>query len=742
MNNMGKVIILSTGLLIGGEIAASVAPIGIGQVEAASLVHFKTATYQTTANLRMRSGTSTKYKTILTIPKGKLVISSQKIGNWYKVSYTYNSKGQTVTKTGWSSGSYLMKKTVSLAKTPAPKTIKFTKTTYYISANLNMRTEASTSKKIIMTLKKGQTVTSNEKNGTWYKVSYTYTSKGKKVTKSGWVSGSYLKEYDRYTKTSDTYYFTKKATKLYSHPNTKERYVYSIPAYNGLYSSQKVVNSIGQTWYRVLFNGKNLYIYSGDVSKSSAKTFAKKNYQVKTSTYVYTSYGSAYKHLVSLPKGSIVSTMKSVGDWYAVNYKGKNGYVPKSALQTPPNVNNNISEENVTEEAKNYLVTADLSLRESASASSNRLAVIPNGSTVTSKTKTGADWYQVIYDGKTGFVYGAYLKEYTENADYRFIDLRTKSSVTATQIDRYIASNVNGRASVLINSGKYFIAAGNKFGVNALYLAAHAIHESAFGTSSISLGKNNLFGYGAYDAAPFFGSYRFPSVAACINYIAQKMKADYLNPNGTHFEGAFLGYRTNDKNGTRITSKSIGMNYWYASDPNWGAGIARHMNNIMAFNKNAYNKVAINTYVPVTPGIPDGSDILPDNIQVIAKRDLSSVIKKGTTFIMLEKTNTYRVKVLVNNKQYWLDNIRFSIYKDYISVLNLGRVSASTLNVRSGPSTSNGIIDHLYLNQYVQLALDNDKNIITDSTKKWYKVKLSGGKTGWASKAYILQELK
>ncbi|TDK62191.1 SH3 domain-containing protein [Bacillus salipaludis] len=73
--------------------------------------------------------------------------------------------------------------------------------------------------------------------------------------------------------------------------------------------------------------------------------------------------------------------------------------------------------------------------------------------------------------------------------------------------------------------------------------------------------------------------------------------------------------------------------------------------------------------------------------------------------------NMGKVRVLVNNTQFWLDNIRFSVYKDCISVLNLGRVAVSSLNVRSGPSTSEGIIGNLYLNQYVQLLLDDEKKL-------------------------------
>ena len=44
-----------------------------------------------------------------------------------------------------------------------------------------------------------------------------------------------------------------------------------------------------------------------------------------------------------------------------------------------------------------------------------------------------------------------------------------------------------------------------------------------------SIGKNNLFGFGSYDASPFIASYRFSSVDENINYIAQQIKATYLS---------------------------------------------------------------------------------------------------------------------------------------------------------------------------------------------------------------------
>lgn len=650
---MGKVIFLSTSLLIGGltsGVNIPLAPSSIDHAEAASLVRMSKTTFQTTSNLRLRTGPSSTYKTIITIPKGKMIFAT-------------------------------------------------------------------------------------EKKGSYYKVSYSYTSKGKTYTKLGWVSSSYVKEYYKYIKTSGTYYFTKKTTTLYSTPDTKKKAVASLGSGNGLYSSQVVVNSIGKTWYRVTYKGKNLYIYSGDVSKASAKTLSKKDYQISKDTYVYSSYGTAYPKLITIPKGTVISSVKMIGDWYEVSYKGKKGYVNKSSMQLVPIPS-------VTYNGINYLVLADVYLRQSGEGSTI-LAGIPNGTSVKATGKKLNDWYQVIYNGKIGYVYKSYVKEY-KLTDYRFIDLRTKSTVTAKQINDYIAANVKGKPSVLLSKGQAFIDAGKTYGLNALYLAAHAIHESSFGTSNISLGKKNLFGYGAYDSTPFVGAYRFSTVEQCINYVAQKMKADYLNPNGAHFEGALLGYRTNDSKGTRVASKSIGMNYWYASDPIWGNGIARHMQNILAFDQEYYDQASINTTVPALPGIPVGKDKFPAGIQAKAKKDLSSTIKNGTTFILLEKSNDYNLKVNVNKKDTTI-KVPFSTYDDYFTVLNLGRVvgtGTDKLKVRPDPSTKKTEIAQLPLNDYVQLVLDSKSKVVMDQTKTWYNIKLSTGQLGWVNKSYIVTELK
>jgi cell wall-associated NlpC family hydrolase len=59
---------------------------------------------------------------------------------------------------------------------------------------------------------------------------------------------------------------------------------------------------------------------------------------------------------------------------------------------------------------------------------------------------------------------------------------------------------------------------------------------------------------------------------------------------------------------------------------------------------------------------------------------------------------------------------------------NQGQITASALNIRSGPSTSYSVVTKAYRGESVE---------ILESSNGWYKVKLSNGTTGWGSSDYI-----
>lgn len=122
------------------------------------------------------------------------------------------------------------------------------------------------------------------------------------------------------------------------------------------------------------------------------------------------------------------------------------------------------------------------------------------------------------------------------------------------------ASTVNGflKGTALANLGDSFMHAEQSFHVSARYFVAHAILESAWGTSAIARDKHNLFGFNADDANPYQDATTFPSFDACIQYVAQFIAQNYLSPTGRFYHGPTLR----------------GMNVDYASDPYWASKIA------------------------------------------------------------------------------------------------------------------------------------------------------------------------
>ena len=83
---------------------------------------------------------------------------------------------------------------------------------------------------------------------------------------------------------------------------------------------------------------------------------------------------------------------------------------------------------------------------------------------------------------------------------------------------------------------KYFIQAEKETGINALYLAGLAVHESGWNTSKFAEKRNNLFGWQAYDNDLDKTKY-FESKGECILFVAEKIKILYLNENGMFHSG-------------------------------------------------------------------------------------------------------------------------------------------------------------------------------------------------------------
>ena len=106
--------------------------------------------------------------------------------------------------------------------------------------------------------------------------------------------------------------------------------------------------------------------------------------------------------------------------------------------------------------------------------------------------------------------------------------------------------------------GKYFIHYQNTYGAYALSSFGVAVNESAFGTSSIALSKNNLFGHNAVDSDPGLANGYSSPQNSILDHDKYYVNLWYSTPKYSTYHGAFLG------------DKASGMNVSYASDPYWG----------------------------------------------------------------------------------------------------------------------------------------------------------------------------
>ena len=769
------------------------------------------SSYQTTANLNMRSKASTNGKILSTIPKGKTITYISKSGSWYKVKYN--------TTTGWVSSDYIKKVDEPNKQTP----VAGNSSSYTTKANLNLRSSASTKGAILTTIPKGKTVMYVSKSGSWFKIKY--------GNKSGWVSSSYLIGTTSNQKESTppsveipkqaVSYETTANLNLRSSASAKGTILITIP-------KGKTVTYVSKSgsWFKIKYGNKSGWVSSSYLKGTSLEPKENATPTLQTQKKVITYQTTANLNLrteattegsviMTIPKGSKVTYLSKSSFWYKVQFGSKTGWVSSDFLKE---INEDKKEEVKKEEI--YRTTANLNLRIAANKNSTLIKTIQKGEKVTYLSKNGS-WFKVSYNSFTGWVSSQYLIKDTGEIDsseqissdsYITMDLRTKSSVTAAQINAYIARNATSANSALYNKGSIFINAANKYGVNALYLAAHAIHESNFGKSTISLAKNNLFGYGAYDAAPFVGAVKFHTIESNIEFIAQMMKATYLNEGYWSYKGAYLGSTVKDGNGNKIDNKSGGMNFYYASDSNWGKAIAKHMSSILDYSKEDAKGTTPNTFVPSKPSYPDAKDVFPAGTIAVAHTTISLIsgedsglnvykttsnlnlrsksidgeilltipkgaaiiyisssgswykvqyngktgwvssqyvtksssgstvnIKAGETFNLLEKHNNETLKVNYQGKVYYTSGISLSTYYKFMSVKNLARVNATSLHVRTAANTGSGIVVTLSNYQYIELAVDEKNNPITNNG--WYKVKLSNGKQGWVSGLYIIREL-
>ena len=134
-------------------------------------------------------------------------------------------------------------------------------------------------------------------------------------------------------------------------------------------------------------------------------------------------------------------------------------------------------------------------------------------------------------------------------------DITSPSAVTAFELD-YIFKD-----TPLQGLGNAFITAESNTGINAIFLASIAIHESNWGNSALATDRNNLFGFGAYTNTPD-SALEFSSKEEAIYYVAQFLRDHYID--GDYYRGHTI----------------LDINRLYAADKNWSLQVFATMQKI------------------------------------------------------------------------------------------------------------------------------------------------------------------
>lgn len=244
---------------------------------------------------------------------------------------------------------------------------------------------------------------------------------------------------------------------------------------------------------------------------------------------------------------------------------------------------------------KLYVTSDRLSIMSEPNENSQKVGTIFQKDEVT-LTEIQNSWYKIKKDDITGYIKSEcvtymnpnskYEENESENAtnknnmtklEFNMV-LNKPSGLTLEQFKKVLTDSKD-KNKIFEQNSQYFYYIEKQYNINGIFVASMGIHESAWGTSKISIEKNNLFGYGAYDSNPYNGAYNFSSYAESIDLIARVLVKYYINPKGTSI------YSGEKALGTYYNGATLNaVNKKYATDKNWANAVYEYM-------KYLYNKL-------------------------------------------------------------------------------------------------------------------------------------------------------
>ena len=185
----------------------------------------------------------------------------------------------------------------------------------------------------------------------------------------------------------------------------------------------------GATWYKLKYNSKNGYVAAKYVNIKQASVTNVSDTKGTVATKkdpltVRSGPGSSYSKIGTVAKGKTFnvtgkSTDKSGVVWYRLTYNGKTGYVSSLYVKTTSTSSGSSGGSSSTTPVTNTKGTVNtksdpLTVRSGAGTKYSKLGTLAKGKTFDingqAKDSAGTVWYQMVYNGKTGYVSSQYVK--------------------------------------------------------------------------------------------------------------------------------------------------------------------------------------------------------------------------------------------------------------------------------------------------------------------------------------------
>ena len=386
-------------------------------------------------SLNIRKSPSTSASIITSLSKGTEVKVVGTEGEWYKVyspsfGYGYAHKNYIEIVGNGNNGG-------NKPETPT-EPVKQTGTIINISTSLNVRAGASTSSKIVGTLKNGATINIVGKEGSWYKIQGSPFG-------TGYVHGDYVRVNGNATPEvpstpekpsipntpqNPTVTQTGKVVDVSTKLNIRSGAGTNFGIVGSL-GANATVNIIGKegNWYKISHNGTVGYVSADyirvngnatpevpntpstpETPQNPTVTQTGKVVDVSTKLNIRSGAGTNFGIVGSLGANATVNIIGKEGNWYKISHNGTVGYVSANYIRVNNNGGNNNNTGSTEKYGKVVNISTKLNIRRSPSTSSSIVGTLSNNTKVVILEKTNG-WYKISYNGTVGYVSASYLAE-------------------------------------------------------------------------------------------------------------------------------------------------------------------------------------------------------------------------------------------------------------------------------------------------------------------------------------------